>query len=403
MNDAAMNTPDDIPSLRLCIACEECKPVGDFSLEHIFPESLGGNLCSSFFKTHHVCRSCNSTMGTFVDAPFIRSWFIKNGVTSMLDFVDLSSDTSWIPLIYMGPSQVIDLPEDEACEIWLGPSGEHVYHFHAKDDRRFDGYAGGNPIARKKDPGRIYIFVTHQETKRIALLLRSTTKGFKKAKRFAGNFGFSSQGLSGEELGIHPLPVELKGELQTLKTRLEEGAGWKINLPIQLGFEQRFLAKLARGLGFNLFGERYLTTPRAKELKAALWEQDYEKRTGLVKSSSIFEETLKSIGPIIGIRGVYTVTLMPVGHVLALALTLPSGHVLATCISEDLELWISSNFGRHQYGVIYFIAPQANFFHGPVEMPNYLQHKLHGPTIAELAELENRRIGWTVLSKEQSD
>lgn len=56
-------------------------------------------------------------------------------------------------------------------------------------------------------------------------------------------------------------------------------------------------------------------------------------------------------------------------------------------------------FDLHRYGVMYLIAPQVNFFHGPVDVPHYLQHKLHGPTIPELAELEIRRIGWTVLSK----
>lgn len=342
-------------------------------------------------------------MGTFVDAPFVRSWFVKNGVISMLDFVDLNSQTSWVPLVYMGQSNVINLPEDEACEIWLGPSGEHVYHFHAKDDARFDGYAGGNPISRKKNPGRVYIFITHQETKRIALLLRSTIKGFKNAKRFAGNFGFNGQGLAEEEMGIHPLPVELEGELQTLKARLEKGADWKINLPIELGFEQRFLAKLARSLGFNLFGERYLSTPRGQELKAALWEQDYEKRNELIKSSSIFEEALKPVGSMIGLKGAYTVALMPVGNVLVLVLTMPSGRVLATCVSDEVELWATSSFGHHQYGSIYFIAPQANFFHGPVEVSNYLQHKLHGPTIPELAELESRRIGWTTLKSVRTE
>jgi hypothetical protein len=94
---------------------------------------------------------------------------------------------------------------------------------------------------------------------------------------------------------------------------------------------------------------------------------------------------------------------MPVGHVLVLALTLPSGHVLATCISDEMELWATSSFGHHQYGVIYFIAPQANFFHGPVEMSHYLQHKLHGPTISELAELESRRIGWAALKSGRSE
>ena len=47
---------------------------------------------------------------------------------------------------------------------------------------------------------------------------------------------------------------------------------------------------------------------------------------------------------------------MPVGNVSVLALTMPSGRMLATCVSDEVDLWATSNFGHHQYGFIYFRA-----------------------------------------------
>jgi hypothetical protein len=36
---------------KLCIYCEQDKPSVEFSLEHIFPDSMGGNVCPELFKT----------------------------------------------------------------------------------------------------------------------------------------------------------------------------------------------------------------------------------------------------------------------------------------------------------------------------------------------------------------
>ncbi|SDZ43085.1 HNH endonuclease [Delftia lacustris] len=47
-----------------CIICREEK--SDMSDEHVIPESLGG-----YYHIYTVCKSCNSTMGTNVDAPLI--------------------------------------------------------------------------------------------------------------------------------------------------------------------------------------------------------------------------------------------------------------------------------------------------------------------------------------------
>ena len=52
------------------------KSDSEFSLEHIWPDKLGGALCSSLFKTRDVCKRCNNVAGVFIDGAFIKSAFL---------------------------------------------------------------------------------------------------------------------------------------------------------------------------------------------------------------------------------------------------------------------------------------------------------------------------------------
>jgi len=375
---------------RICITCEQTKDAADFSLEHIFPDALGGSICSDFFKTRHVCRGCNATMGIFVDAPFIRSWFTKNGsAMAGLEFVNLDSDSSWTPLTYMGPCENIPTSNNEICEIWLCPFGEHIYHFREKDDARYDGYAGGNPIARRSNSGRAYLYLTSTDPKKISLGLRSFAKFFKNTQRYAGNFGFEKS--SSNQHFIHQLNPIHVSEHTKLTEYVKANTEWSLRLQIPLGFEQRFIAKFARCLGFNLFGYSYLETNRAKELKEALWEQDFDKRSKSLKATSFFGEELLKLTPVVAIKGVYSILLMASGDVFSVILSLPTGQSIRTYISDQKNLWGGIEFEKYRDGIIYFIAPQANFFYGPVSLPAYLRHKLNGPCDERLILLEALR------------
>lgn len=124
--------------MHTCIYCNQDKEDDQFSLEHIFPDSIGGNLCSDLFKTHDVCQRCNSISGQFVDGAFIRNWFVKNDdALSARQYLNLESDESIEPLVYMGMVENLPLEKDEVCEMWLGPCGARVYHFHSADEARF--------------------------------------------------------------------------------------------------------------------------------------------------------------------------------------------------------------------------------------------------------------------------
>ena len=56
-----------------CIYCN--KETDEFSLEHIFPDSLGGAYLNNIFKTRQVCRKCNNLSGLYVDSAFVKNFF----------------------------------------------------------------------------------------------------------------------------------------------------------------------------------------------------------------------------------------------------------------------------------------------------------------------------------------
>jgi hypothetical protein len=381
--------------LRRCIYCERDKPLAEFSLEHIFPQSWGGALCNDLFKTDHVCQKCNSLMGIFVDGAMIRNWFTKQAeANAYRGFVDLDANDSRAPYTYMGPSNFMSLSADEVLEIWVGFSGEHVYHIHRRDDPRYDTYVGGDPIKRNSDPGRAYLFLTSTEQRRYSLAIRSFERQFKASQRYAGNFEIGNQ--TAERMFVHAPDDSVRPELEALTVKVKADTGWQLQLPLPPpGFEQRFLAKIARSLGFKLFGDSYLTTSRAKILKEALWEKDYERRSQMLGYSAFFSDQIAHIAKYVGNRGAYSVIIQVMRNSLVLCLTMPSGTVLPIVISDAPELWSGKDdIKPYLTGVVYVIAPQVDFFLGPISLPEFLAYKLGTFAIPQLTALEGRRKQW---------
>jgi HNH endonuclease len=223
---------------RLCIYCNRLKDETDFTLEHIFPESLGGNLCPDLFRTRDVCGRCNSTCGLFVDAPFIKNWFRTNDeAIAARQYLDPNASDAIEPLVYLGqiPSLVTDA--EEVCEVWLAACGARAFHFRSKDDARYDTYIGGNPINRKSDPGCALLYLTSRQEIWIKVALRSFAAHFRKVELYSGNFVFPEGSPDWERFKKPDSSVQHYADRirPVLNSELE------IKIKFQLGFETRFL------------------------------------------------------------------------------------------------------------------------------------------------------------------
>jgi hypothetical protein len=375
--------------MRTCIYCGKEKAETEFTLEHIFPDRLGGALCTELFKTRDVCKRCNIITGLFVDGTFIKSWFRTNDeAMASQEYLDPRSPTSISPLSYMGILNGLPLPDDEVCEIWLGPCGVHYYHIHRRDDPRWDSFAGGDPIARKSDPGRVYVLFTTAQVDWVSLSLRSVRAYFPKARRYGANV----------ELRSEPGATEF---LISMDDVAKKEAAKIIALPepknmtvlTNIAFEQRFMAKMALGLGYKILGADFLATEYAKRLRGALWEQDLSKRAEFgLRGSGFLNDKSNTTSEFMGWKGAYTILFYAIGEQLVLSLHFPSSRAVHLVMSDEPSLWQEQGFAPYREGVVFLVLPQLGHFAGPVHLPEYVSHRLGNHRVTVLRDIEARRI-----------
>lgn len=376
-------------STRNCLYCGRDKPIAEFSLEHIFPDSLGGSLSGDnyIFKTRRVCQRCNNLSGMFIDGPFIKSWFRNNNdAIASREYLTLNANDSTLPLIYMGELHTISAT-DEVCESWLGPCGEHVYHFHKRDDERFATYAGGDPIARQKDTGRVYLALTASHPWWISLALRSFKAHFRRAQRYALNFQISDD--NADSPFVHASGEQTQADVERIQSL---GNGPRdVKMSININAEARFMAKIARAVGYNLFGDAFLATPYAAHLKDAMWEQDSDRASQIpIYGTGFWGQVNEHPQALFAWRGAYTIVLSPHKDKFGLSLSTPTGKSAHIAISDDPSLWREKS--TLHGGQIYIVLPQAKRFVGPISLLEYAAHVTGSWKHPSLLELEACRI-----------
>ncbi|MBB3119014.1 HNH endonuclease [Pseudoduganella violacea] len=372
-----------------CIYCDEDKPLDAFSLEHIFPSSIGGKLCDDFFKTRSVCGDCNSRSGVAIDGPFLKGALNKNlYAKSLMDFVDPEALNTWAPFFYKGRLQSLEFGEGEVCEMWEGANGEHVYHIRDEDSAAFDTYAGGNPVKRRKVPGRAYLFLTSVHEGKSAFTIRSFAQQFKTAQRYAGNFTLAE----GDVKAVVPLPEELQEEFAKIRAGAMSGLPWSLSMAIDINANERFLTKLARALGCKLFGDAYADSVYGQRVRAAMHERDLLKRHELAEYLTS-TPNLKQVARFFHIAGAYSIHLLAIDTGFVLGLILPNGEALYVTLSNDSALWSGTEFDAYRSGVAYVVAHGANFFSGPIKAHDFIAHTTGVALLPDLERLERRRFG----------
>ncbi len=371
-----------------CLYCEQIKDEKEFNIEHIFPASLGGNLCDDLFEINQVCKRCNSISGLFIDGGFIKSWLPQNYKSNNYkEYLDWDNGSA-LPLTYMGTLQNIDLDEDEVCELWLGPCGDTIYHIHQKDDEKFDSYAGGDPIFRRKNPGYAFLFIATSHENWTKIVLLSFRKHFIDASRYPGNIEISDR--EQHELFFDDIPDEIKSiHDQLLELR---GAQHETRFVHKLDIEKRFMCKLGLGFGYKYLGEPFLSSAYSSHLRDGMryiGKKDAP-HVPLLGSGSIFE-TKAPISDSIAFEGGHSIMLFGEGEYLYLTIVFYGKITLTLVICDERTLWLKSPYDFEE-GIIYFILPQINMWAGPVTLMEYLSHKQGYKRITPLVEMEDKRI-----------
>ena len=380
-----------------CLYCDKEKTDSEFSLEHIWPSALGGALLPPIFKTRSVCVKCNNSCGLFVDGGFVKSWFLQAEASiNAHEFLD-PGKPSPAPFVYFGEEPGMHISDDEVCDRWGGLAGDRVYHFHKRDDEKWFGIVGGDIIKRKKlDPGRAYIAFGSANEYWFTCAALSLRAQFEKAKRCVLN-GKPASDIDARVASIFfpqrdPNDKQQLLDLKALDASLH-GCSASTTVSIKLGFDTRFLCKIALGIGFNILGEPFKDRAYAGELRKGLWSKTPDERKGLRIQGSGFlgggQMTIPDeVKQFMSIRGTWSLCIWRHDAKLAVHIHSPRRNHMSIVIEENCDGYDQSIINEYKDGVFYFVSPYRSMVVGPLCLAQILAHKLGEVEATELTKIE---------------
>jgi hypothetical protein len=369
-------------------------------LEHVWPQALGGADSPTLFQTRDVCQTCNNFAGQWADGAFLKSSFITHErAIAARHYLD-PARPGILPLIYRGIDQEFPAQEGELCERWIGPAGEHIYHVHQADHDKWFGYAGGDFVRRKRrDVGRAYIDLTASHPYWLITGLQSFIAYLEPARLFLVTIceGLPDQLTRGLVPELQATPIEA-AELDWIRNR-PTGSKRPFRMPLRIDFSDRFLAKLALGLGHNIIGSAFHVSPYADELRKLLWRRDPSEGDEIqVLGTGYWQANqFAAVSKMIGLTGAWTILLQAFREGLSASVCTPSGRLMTMVITNDTSLLPRSTLERYHMGELYFAVSQRRMFIGPVELPKYLAHRAGSGVLPAIAELEALKVHESTL------
>jgi len=267
-----------------------------------------------------------------------------------------------------------------------------VFHIRKNADSRYDSIVGGNPIENRKTPGTLYIFAQNRNDYWCEVLLRSCAQSFKNAKRISGNIALPPVPEGATPFFDNPSEEE-NNRLELLRKLSVDGVQAKIT--IMDGFEQRFLAKLALGLGISIFGEPFEQSEYSKALRNALWEKDVKKRQEYGVQFHSYFAPIEKLQPIFCLIGAHTILLYPQDDQLLLVLFPYGMRMLVILMSPDSQIW-KNWIGE---GRIYIVAPQISLSTEALPLVEYLTYRTGNCKHDVLDAIMTRRFDPSKLPK----
>lgn len=374
--------------MRTCIYCREAKADGDFTLEHVLPQFMGGAYAPERFKVRDVCKRCNSNLGLFVDAGFEKNWFVSNKLReAAYAFFDPSNPVG-LPLICMGKSDLAppQQQESEICESWLGPLGEQIYWIRPHDERLY-WYTGGNPRTTKTIDSRAYFLFSERSPKNPLISWLAFRDAFE-GRRIKKIMCTTVDGANPADIGfevpddLDERRVEFFNEVCfTSKTRQNR-------LAIYTLFDFRFLAKLGLGVAYSLFGAKALQTAYAEELYKALWYREGDSQPQINGTSAITHGSDPQFSRLAGEENAVTVTILPSPEGIAVSLNLGASlNWVVMCASQ--EGLTAQDIAPLQGGRVIVLYRQLQ--RGiDMALPEYIAHKCGSRPHPELTEISAR-------------
>ncbi|MCF8276772.1 MAG: HNH endonuclease [Flavobacteriales bacterium] len=369
-----------------CLYCGKTKESSAFtSREHVIPKTLDGNFNGrNPFIISTVCNTCNHTAGEYVDLPFAKSWYLSNDkADSYTQYYPITATTK-IPLRYMGELSNIEF-QGYVCEFWFGPAGDTIYHFHKPHPKPIAklGVSRMKIHQKKIDPGFVFLFFSSDNPEWQRVTFNSTRSHFR-------------------DIDIHAPQVQNERDMMLFRQIPRErlllseklwamiGQQHSIDTIIDLVAEQRFMCKLALGLGDLFLKPSFAQSEQAALLRCGMWERNLQKAESLDIRGIGFFDTRNADNQL------HNMLSWPYGHVIGLVAIPNAGvmlystfygvHNSTTWLSLDQEHW-KPELG---HGIFYLMVPYQKTCIGPFRYEDYLFHNTGVRRIPEIEKLEEK-------------
>lgn len=349
----------------------------------MIPKGIGGNVRDNPFVSNNVCRRCNNVTGIFIDAPFVKAALINDFRFSVArDFIRPEEDTV-VPLSYMGVLRDT-FYEDKICEVYLGPTGDPIYHFHSPyPHEEVAGIVGVPPHVKKKgfDKGFAFLFLRTNNPEWIPTVFYSFISYFKGATLYFGNGPVPDvDGARFEEI-----PEQLNSLHQELLLLL--GKSNNVRKIFSMDADHRFMAKLALGFGDLFLESNFIDSPDADLLRKFMRERDPEKRKQIpVRGGGILGNTLsENVKNWLNWSWGHIFYVLPTKEALILYCSFYGQLNSIIQIAADQSLW---NGIVDENGMAYVIVPERQKCVGPVAPLQLIAHLHTENKIPELHKIE---------------
>jgi hypothetical protein len=167
----------------------------------------------------------------------------------------------------------------------------------------------------------------------------------------------------------------------------------KNSLSFNLRFDLRFLCKLGTAVAYSFFGEQFLNSTYAKELRDGVWyryENPNQEPIDLpqIKGVSAFGFDDARLKKLLGMKGAVVIVLTPFPEGIAMLLMIGDQHFGSIKIADVQEVDQEKIQGIGAGKVFLIFRFLKNFLELP--LPNYIAHKLGNYKSLDLAEIEEK-------------
>jgi hypothetical protein len=340
-----------------CAYCGKERPDEEATREHVVPQAIGGGLEPvNPFVLNNVCTRCNRTAGHYIDGAFLRSWLFQNHRhVNAMRYLQLTPQTVF-PLGYNGVLSDELIP-GMVCDYWRGPTGDSIFHFHAPYPETSRAGTVGRPTYLRDeqiDAGFVFVFVVATNPAWHIPIKNSVVANFPGAELYLAN------GAAAGPFRAIPEPrIGIRDALRDLMRRQIA-----IDIPVDVDFGHRFLAKLALGMGALFLHADFLRSDDARLLRDAMWQKDSAVRAELPIAGADFWRS--------GQSALATSLGWPFGHVLLLRQLGCLLYVFPAffgCLSGAMQISRTPAFWEGRIdddGTVFVIAPGLRRVVGPV-------------------------------------